>query len=169
MNRSWLSCPTSCGPCGNRPCSLGRRQQIWAPWSQPQALMQRARKRASSWRGLPGMSCLNPVARMGYAPNRLVPLRRSSAETKNRCGKMILFRCRLRVNQPRSVYTPKADELDRRALLPLLIQSGHRLSASRQGKTHDIPSPALYPKESLAGQVRYGRLCPPHMLSRRPW
>ena len=41
------------------------------------------------------MNYLNPVARMGYAPNRLVPLRRSSAETKNRYGKMHTLRCRL--------------------------------------------------------------------------
>ena len=34
------------------------------------------------------MNYLNPVARMGYARNRLVTLRRSSAETKHRCGKM---------------------------------------------------------------------------------
>ena len=60
------------------------------------------------------MNYLNPVARMGYAPNRLVTLRRSSAETKNRCGKMRTLRCRLRVNQPMSVYTPKADKLDKR-------------------------------------------------------
>ena len=34
------------------------------------------------------MNYLNPVARLGYARSRSVTLRRSSAETKNRCGKM---------------------------------------------------------------------------------
>ena len=34
------------------------------------------------------MNYLNPVARMGYARSSLVTLRRSSAEAKNRCGKM---------------------------------------------------------------------------------
>ena len=34
------------------------------------------------------MNYLNPVARLGYARSRSVTLRRRSAETKNRCGKM---------------------------------------------------------------------------------